>query len=53
MSYGMNEYYCEYYSTDGKRYGERVWAYTALDARKKVEYNHDFARHGRYPEKLS
>ena len=49
----MPEFYCEYYTKDGKRVGESIHAYTGIDARRIIEQRPDFSRHANYPEKIS
>lgn len=45
----MKQYYVEYYTKDGRRIGQNISAYTALDARMHAEHLPDFRSMANYP----
>ena len=46
----MKQYYVEYWTKDGRRVGQNVSAYTALDAKMHAEHLPDFSRMANYPQ---
>ena len=49
----MDTYQVEFYTTDGRRVGVQVSAYSSYDAQKYAEQMPNFSYHASFPEKVS
>lgn len=49
----MHEYYCEYWTQQGHKCGERIFARDSIEAKKIIECRPEFKRHHNYPKKLN
>ena len=48
----MKQYYVEYYTQDGRRIGQTISAYTALDARLHAESLPNYRSMANYPREV-